>query len=53
MNLFVEAANMIKVVKDVVNIFKHLFRALHSVTVKAIVNVDNFSSLFFVLQKMV
>ena len=49
MNLFVAAANMRKVVKDVVNVFKHLFRALHSLTVEGIVNVDYFSyySLFY------
>ena len=51
MNLFVVAANMTKVVKDVVNVLKHLFRALHSVTVEAIAKVDYFSSLFLVLQK--
>ena len=53
MNLFVVAANMAKIVKDVVNVFKHLFHALHSVTVEAIVNVDYFSSLFLALQKIV
>ena len=52
-NLFVVAANMAKVVKDVVNVYKHLFRALHSVAVDAIVNVDYFPSLFLVLQKIV
>ena len=53
MKLFVVAANMAKVVTDVVNVFKHLFCALHSVTVATIVNVDYFSSLFLVLQKIV
>ena len=53
MILFVVAANMAKVVKDVVNVYKHLFRALHSVAVEAIVNVDYFPSLFLVLQKIV
>ena len=53
MNLFVVAANMTKVVKDVVNVLKHLFRALHSVTVEVIAKVDYFSSLFLVLQKIV
>ena len=49
MKLFV----VTKVVTDVVNVFKHLFCALHSATVVAIVNVDYFSSLFLVLQKIV
>ena len=48
-----ELMNMTKVVKDVVNVFKYLFRVLHSVTVEAIVNVDYFSSLFLVSQKTV
>ena len=50
MNLFVVATNMTKIVKDLVNVYKHL---LHSVTVEVIVNVDYFSSLFLVLQKIV
>ena len=53
MNLFVVAANKTKVVKDVVNVIKYLFRALHSVTVETILKVDYFSSLFLVLQKIV
>ena len=51
--LFVVTANMTKVVMDIVNVFKHVFHALHSLTVAAIVNVDYFSSLFLVLQKIV
>ena len=50
MNLFVVVTNMTKIVKDLVNVYKHL---LHSVTVEVIVNVDYFSSLFLVLQKIV
>ena len=53
MNLFVVAANKTKVVKYVVNVIKYLFRALHSVTVETILNVDYFSSLFLVLQEIV
>ena len=50
MNLFVVVTNMTKIVKDLLNVYKHL---LHSVTVEVIVNVDYFSSLFLVLQKIV
>ena len=53
MKLFFVAANMIEVVKNVVNVFKHLFHALHSLTVEAIMNDDYFSSLFLVLLKIV
>ena len=53
MNLFVVAGNMIEVVNNVVNVFKHLFHALHSLTVEAIMNDDYFSSLFLVLLKIV
>ena len=53
MNLFIVAANMTEVVKDDVNVFKHLFCALHYVTVKVIVNFHYFSSLFLVLHKIV
>ena len=52
-SLFVVAANKAKVVKDVVNEIKYLFRALYSVTVETILNVNYFSSLFLVLQKIV
>ena len=52
-SLFVVAANKAKVVKDVVNEIKYLFRALHSVTVETILNVNYFSSLFLVLLKIV
>ena len=53
MKLFFVSANMIEVVKNVVNVFKHLFHALHSLTVEAIMNDDYFSSLFLVLLKIV
>ena len=51
MNLFVVAANITRIVTDVANAFKYLFHVLHSVTVKAIVNVDYFSSLLLALHK--
>ena len=52
MDLFVLAANITMVVKNVVNVFKHLFCALDSITMEVVVNNDYFSSLFLILQKI-